>query len=355
MQRFVVALLGLSLVAPVFAEPAPKVDVKVKPLSDRVEIEVHSTAPLQYQARANELSVSKGTVTGAGTVRIDKGLIQKVEVVAGKSGGAEIKVFSISNPKSSVRLSTDKKTLTYIVSVNDLATAGGGAAQLFGPKPAATPLPAKSPPPVTVKSPPPVTVKTPPPVATNSPAQLRKDPLPAATPAPTPEATPEPTPPPRAAATPAVVAVAQRPISLTIAGDELPAALQALAQAAGLKAEIAPGVQGSVSASFTEIPLNQAVTTMLGQQKNLYEYSITDTTLKVWGEGTPITARTGRIVREYFPVKDPAKAADVVLTLKRAVPELNYSVNERLNQVMAEGDPTDLERARKFVKSVSDK
>ncbi len=351
MQRFVVALLGLSLVAPAFAEPAPKLDVKVKPLSDRVEIEVHSTAPLQYQARTNELSVSKGSVTGAGTVRIDKGLIQKVEVVAGKTGGAEIKVFSISNPKSSVRLSPDKKTLIYTVSVNDLAGSGGGAAQLFGPKPAATPLPAKSPAPVVVKSPPPV--------ATTSPPQLRRDPLPAATPAPTPAptpaATPEPTPPPRPAATPAQVAVAQRPVSLTIAGGELSAALVSLAQAAGLKAEIAPGVQGFVNASFTEIPLNQAVTTMLGQQKNLYEYSITDTTLKVWGEGTPITARSGRIVREYFPVKDPAKAADVMLTLKRAVPELTYSVNERLNQVMAEGDPSDLERARKFVKSVSDK
>jgi len=342
-------MLALSLVAPAFA--APKLDVKVKPFSDRIEIEVQSAAPLEYQARTNELKVGKGPVTGTGTIRVDKGLIQKVEIVQSKSGGAEIKVFTISIPKSSVRLSADKKVLTYTLSVNDLASTGGGAASLFGPKPASTPAPAKSPPPVTVKTPPPVTAATPPPVAANSPPQLRRDPLPVATPAPTPEATPL----PAATPAPAQVAAAQRPISLTFEGGDLPSALTALAQKAGLKADIAPGVQGFVTASFTEIPLNQAVTTMLGQQSNLYEYSITDTTLKVWGDGTPVTAKSGRIAREYFPVKGTTKAADVVLGLKRAVPELTYSVDERLNQILAEGDPTDLERARKVLKSVSDK
>lgn len=355
MQRFVGALLGLSLMAPAFAEPAPKLDVKVKPFSDRIEIEVRSNAPLQYQAKATELKVAKGTVTGAGVIPVDKGLIQKVEVVPLKTGGAEIKVFTISTPRSSVRLSGDKKVLTYTISVNDLASAGGGAAQLFGPKPAPPPAAAKSPPPVTVKSPPPVTAATPPPVAANSPPQLRRDPLPVATPAPTPEAPPAPTPRPQPAATPATVAAAQRPISLTFSGGDLPSALQALAQAAGLQADVAPGVQGYVTASFTEIPLNQAVTTMLGQQSNLYEYSISDTTLKVWGDGTPITAKSGRVAREYFPLKSTAKVADVLASLKRAVPELNYSVDERLNQILAEGDPSDLDRARKVLKNVSDK
>ncbi|CAN0059765.1 unnamed protein product, partial [Phaeothamnion confervicola] len=56
----------------------------------------------------------------------------------------------------------------------------------------------------------------------------------------------------------------------------------------------------------------------------------------------------------YFPIKDK-KAVDVLDAVRKAVPGLTYTLDERLNQIIAEGEPSDLERLRKLLVKVSAK
>jgi type II secretory pathway component GspD/PulD (secretin) len=153
-----------------------------------------------------------------------------------------------------------------------------------------------------------------------------------------------------------------RLVSLTYPGGDLAGALRALAKAAGIQAQIDPGVSGYVTESFTDMPLNQAVTSVLGRQTELYNYKITATALIVTapsgssgGATLHSTAATGTAqVSDYFPIK-LKPVADVYQAAHRAFPELTYQVDERLNVLFAEGDPAIMERLRKLLQNVSAK
>ena len=359
---FAAALLSQSVFPVWGANGDPDVNVSVRSLGgDKVELKVSSTAPLKklsvrwlQNPRRIRLTLSGAHLTGkSGKFAIDKGILQYAEA-QGSSEAVTLDLATISNPRSKIALDGDQRTLTWTASVIDIAKgdelpalpSGGVASASNDGK--ANSKPAAKPP-------------TPKPPAAKAPQSTTRKPAnPGITRVPVVNETPTPRPPaenpPASGSAPAADKPGDRLVSLSANGD-LRQALENLAKAAGLQAEIDPGVQGTVAISFTDYPLNRAVSTVLGRQATLFEYKITDKVLKVTAPegsgGTTVVpvdpAPPGRPgVSDYFPIKDK-KASDMVEVLRKAFPGLSMTVDERLNQILAEGSASEIERLRKLL------
>jgi DNA polymerase elongation subunit (family B) len=64
---------------------------------------------------------------------------------------------------------------------------------------------------------------------------------------------------------------------------------------------------------------------------------------------------SNRILKsEYFPIHDK-RAVDLMEVVRKAVPGPSYTLEERLNQILVEGEPAEIERVRKLLQAVGSK
>lgn len=408
LTALLVGLAGsLAYAAPAGSEVEPHVRVQVIVSSEQVEFSIVSNQPLaepnfRKAGKAGRLELTLphcALVSRAGKQALDRGVLQNVEV-ENINGGVLVGVSALSSPMSRATISPDHKSILWTVMTNvpgsglpsvqvgSTAHSHPVAAEPVRPKPHPAAVAPVKPIAIVAPAPPPVVAPPPPskppaaPVATPRPVAVAPKPaLPASRPVAAPVAPPAPS---RPAAQPPVAVVAparpapvaptavvrpaapvnpgDRLVSLTYPSGDLAGALRALARAAGLQAQIDPGVKGSVTESFTEIPLNKAVSSILGKQTELYHYEITSSSLVVTASGDSAGGSTLHpnlpgnrgLVSDYFPIRQKP-VAEVYQAAHRAFPELTYQVDERLNVLFAEGEPSVMERLRKVLQGVSAK
>jgi hypothetical protein len=414
-----VAVTGPLQARPAEPEGSARVRVSVFSSGEEVEVRVASNEPFGEPLFRNVGHPSHlqlvlphcFLLSRGGRQAIDKGVLQNVNIEATESGSVTIDLYALSTPQSKATYSADHQSLLWTVMTNVPSSAGtlpslrvGSTAHISGrpapvvakPRPvhpatpvASVPLQPSAPTPQAPARVEPAHVE---PAQAAKPAPTAK-PVVASKPAPAAKAPPsqpvapvkvvaaapparEATPPPRPAApvsrpsSPVAVAhpskpsfsnPGDRPVSFTYNGGDLAAALTALAGVAHIEAHIDPAVRGYVNVSYTDIPLNQVITSILGQQTELYTYKLTASSLDVFASGSgsggqtvhPVISSAG-VVSDYFPVKQKP-VADVYEAARRTFPELTYQVDERLNVLFAEGDPAVMERLRKLLQNVSAK
>lgn len=344
---FAIALTG-------WAWADPKLGVDVHKTSDRVELRLSQDRPFEnvtQKWRENphrlEISIPKVEWQGKAVSNIDKGVLQKVEVKPA-TGAVTVTLFALQNPKMSWISSPDKKNWTLRISAGELASSSETPKLPIASKPLAASKPIASP---GFASLPPVKSNVTPsrpamrPVATNNTRPVL------------------PTPPPTRNN------VDQRTISVSFINKDLPSAIREMAQAAGLEADIGPGVKGSVTASFKDTPLSQALTNVLGKQQDLYEVKIEGNRVRVYGDSngagatlvptvTPPTptptagTRSLNLVSDYFPLMADKSASQLVSAIRRAVSDVEVIHDDRLNVLFVRGEAGDLEKVRNLLQNV---
>ena len=371
-SNFARMLIALSMLAPTSAAHAKpsesaagqEVIVELYKASDKIEFKLSGKQPIKklslrwvQSPRRLRLTIPGAHLSSkSGRVPIDRGVIQWAEAVD-SGDGVVIDLATLSNPRSRFSMTPDHRSVNWTASVNEIAkgdelpTLPSGLANAPAEAPRGRNVKPNDPKPALAVKPPIVKPNDPKPALAVKPPTVKPalavKPTPTRPPVTVVKEIPKET-------VPKAPKAAERLVSVSANGD-LRTALENLAKAAGLQAEIDPGVQGSVSMSFQDVPLNKAVSSILGQQATLYDYKITDKVLKVTssdGPGVPVTVSNARMASEYFPIKDK-KAMDIVEAVRKAVPSLTYTVDERLNQILAEGEPSELERLRKLLQKVS--
>jgi len=348
-------LFSIALCPLAWAEP--KLGVDVHKSSDRVELRLTQERPFENVSqkwRENphrlEITIPKVEWQGKAVSNIDRGVLQKVEVKPG-AGLVTVSVYSLQNPKMSWVGSADKKSWTLRIFADEMASNNEppklpGA--VVAAKPVATPVrpPAR-----------PVGATPSRPVGTTPSRPVSSVPV-------RPPVNDIPPPAPN----PARNNTDQRIISVAFINKDLPAAIREMAQAAGLEADVGPGVKGSVTATFKDAPLSQVISNVLGKQQDLYEFKIEGNRLRVFGDSTgagatlmptvtpPPTSdslpKSGKLVSDYFPLKPDKPAKDLVAAIRRAVSDVEVIQDDRLNVLFVRGEAEDLEKVRNLLQNV---
>ena len=344
-------LLGLTITPLAWA--APKLGVDVSKSSDRVEIRFSQPVPFatltqkwQEKPHRLEITVPKVEWAGKGGTRIDKGVIQKVDIKPAQ-GGVTVTVMALQSPKMSWVSSADQKTWTLRMATNELSYSNEPARL---PNEAAAAVPAK--PVQTVEKPPSKPVATPP----SKPVTIHN---------PTPVPVTPPVTPPATQKGPAE-GPEQKPITINLKNKDLPTAIREMARAAGMEADVGPGVEGTVTASFTDTPLARCLTSVLGKQAKLYEFKVVNNRLRVFGDGetggttlvtsapptTPTTAASGQQVSDYFPIVPEKPVSDLAAAVRKAVAGVDVIQDDRLNVLFVSGDAAEVEKVRNLLQNV---
>ncbi len=364
-----------------FARPTQSavkvVDVSLRKLGDKVEITVEGTSALNdptwvWTGNPKRLRLSlKGTKLSykAARMPLDVGVLQWVET-SEDAGTLRIDLAASSAPKNSADINAAKTVLHWTISCNEMSNSEAlpKLSQSSGSVADSTPKSTPSIKPVVPKK-----TAVPKPVVEKKPATSNVPPVVAQTPAKPPAASPVTPTKPVAVKPPDVVPVSantppQKPdprpadkVMTFKANGSLKEVLESLAREAGLKAEIGPGVEGTVSQGYKDMPLNRIVSSILGQQPVLFDYKLTGTTLTVTaptgsgGVSMQKVENSNRILKsEYFPIHDK-RAVDLMEVVRKAVPGPSYTLEERLNQILVEGEPAEIERVRKLLQAVGSK
>ncbi len=366
LSRVFLALLLLS--APLWAAGAATT-VAVNAKSDRVDIQLQSDSPMTFKEKMLSPSVLAIEVTPAtlkpGTVKkmaVDKGLIQTVNLEQ-RGNSVTVKLTVISRPKllkSNLEAGGRKLTLSY--STADIASSKPAGFASVAPgkpsRPATAPRTGPAVPAIRPSSP----------TVTSSSSTVPVRPL-------TPSTNTVP-----------VAPVASNPgtggplISLTFSNASLDDVFAKIAAEAGLAVDISPDVEGNYSGSFANKPLTD-VLREVAAGRNLLCY-VVNGTLKVSVmdggvstnpadpsvpptiDSTPTVAPVasvpdpvlpaGPLSREYYPIRT-GQARDVMAQVRTVVPNVRYTVDDRLNIIMAEGSAADIDRLTKILQSSSAK
>ncbi len=238
------------------------------------------------------------------------------------------------------------------------------------PQPAATASPSPAPQPAAMASPSPA----PQPAAMASPSPA---PQPAAmaspSPAPQPAAMASPSPAPRTAAAPGSQALPDRSYSMVFTGQDLAEILSNLAEDLGLRPVLDPAVKGPVATTLANLDAASALEAILRTQSTPFAFEVKDGQLRVFpsrprpqtspaaGATAPapapqpaVTGARPEVGRDptraqaFFPIQG-RKAATVVEGLKSLYPQALFQVDERLNVILVEAEPNQLEQIRKVL------
>ncbi len=355
--RAFVAFLLISLPA---LGAATQLNVVAK--SERVDLVFTSSAPITYKEKMISGSMLGIEVSPAqlkpGTpkkVAIDKGLIQNVALEQ-RGDLILVKMAVISRPrllKASPEQGGRKLTLSY--STADIATSRPSGFSNLAPGKPARPAQTSS---ATV----PAIRPSAPTTADRGTVPVR--PLTASTPAP-------------AVSAPATASIPM--INLTFQDAPLDDVFARIAMQAGLMPQLDPSLTGSFTGSLVNVPLDQALLTV--RQGQSIDFSIQGGYLIVKpvvgrpavGAGDPPSVTgppaatvgpvaaipqpalpAGPIARDYYPIRNKP-ATEVLQSARSVLPNIRYTVDERLNIIIAEGSPADIERLTTLLSNVSAK
>jgi hypothetical protein len=333
--------LGVALALSPWAWADPKLAMNVVKSSDKVEIRLSQSAPFanvtqKWRENPHRLDITIPRVewSGKGSTTIDKGILQRVEVKPGE-GSVTVSLFALQSPKMSWVSSADKKTWTLRVATSEMASSTEPPRLPDGSAVHATATASK-------------------PLGGLAVQPSRPNPV---------RVRPATTPPP---SKPASSGAEQKLISVNIQNKDLPTAIREMARAAGMEADIGPGVEGSVTASFTDTPLARALTSVLGKQAKLYEFKIVDNRLRVFADadaaGTTLVP-TGpntpqqppkniNVISDYFPILPEKPVGELAQAVRRAVGDVEVIQDDRLNVLFVRGDAADVEKVRNLLQKV---
>ena len=198
------------------------------------------------------------------------------------------------------------------------------------------------------------------PAASSAPATK---PAPAASPAPAPKPAPAVSPAP--AAKPAASSGSQelpdRSYSMVFTGQDLAEILRNLAEDLGLRAVLDPAVKGPVATTIANLDASSALEAILRTQSTPFAFEVKDGQLRVFPAGPPTSAPVPVVnpapspmpdgtarARAVFPVHG-RQAGAVAEGLKALYPQVVFQVDERLNVILVEGAPNQVEQIRKVL------
>lgn len=362
----------LLLCAPLWAAGAASTSANVAAKSDRVEIVLQSSAPMTFKEKMISSSVLAVEVSPAvlkpGTakkVAVDKGLIQNVTFEQ-HGNAVTVKLAVISRPKLiKGNLESGGRKLTLIYSTADIASSKPSGFSSLDPnqgsKPASHPRVSSQPVPAIRPSSPTPTSSNTVPVRPLSPTVSSSTPT---------------TPPTQPVTSPPATAMNGVPrINLTFSNASLTDVLARIADQAGLNPQLSPDIDGTFSGALTNLPLDQALKTVCQGQNVTWQVlngSLVVNASPGGAPGVPSVSTVppastpevasvpdpvlpaGPLAREYYPIRNKS-AAEVVTSARSLLPNIRYTIDERLNIVMAEGSATDIERLSGFLKEVSAK
>jgi hypothetical protein len=335
------SFLALSLTLAAAADP--KLTLEVSKSSDAVEVTLVSSEPIKAATqrwRENphrlEIVIPKGKLSGK-THKLDRGVVQKLEAKS-TAEAAVVELHALQNPKMRWTGSADGKEWTLKVLTTELASDSA---------PPALPL-ARPASPVAAKP----TPTSRPVVPTRPPVSLQSKPKGTQPAAPRPD---------------------QKPVTLTLEKKPLGQAIRELAQCAGMQADVGPGVEGTVTATFTDVPLARALTQILGQQEKLYEYKVVNNRLQVFGDSSgsgatmvvpsggqtnpsspPLTASqpTSALSSDYYPIRIEHSVKEAQEAVRAQFGGLQVWSDERLNVLFVRGQISELEKVRQLLASL---
>lgn len=329
--------------------------------SERVDLVFTSSAPITYKEKMISGSLLGIEVSPAllkpGTpkkVAIDKGLIQNVALEQ-RGDMVLVKMAVISRPRLlKARPEQGGRKLTLSYSTADIATSRpSGFSNLAPGKPARPATTSGAAVPAIRPSAP----------ATSASGTVPVRPLAASTPTP-------------AASAPSPAA-AMPMINLTFQDAPLDDVFARIAMQAGLLPQLDPSLTGSFTGSLVNVPLDQALQTV--RQGQSIDCSVQGGYLIVKpavgrpaaGDPPSVTASpaatvepvaavpqpalpAGPIARDYYPIRNKP-ALEVLQSARSVLPNIRYTVDERLNIIIAEGSPADIERLTTLLSNVSAK
>lgn len=337
MKRFLTIALGLLLALPAGATDPVPIAVTLKHERNRVTVQARADKPIHHNLRLSssgkmlvlELAPARLKTGSATRLRVERGLIGTLRVRQANAHTVQVLVPFVSAPRRTVRRTAEGRQLTLEISTSEMAAdSAAGAVKSVPPTPrAGKPAAAK-----------PAEPGTPPPEPPDEPLGES-----AASPPQAPAA-------PAAAVPPAEQG---RTYTHTFAGIEVREALATLAGEMGLSLEMDESIRGPVTLSFYNADADTAIRTVLASHPATLKHRIRDGRLEVWREREAPPPRPAR-VREYFPITD-TPAADVAEHVRSFVPGAVYRVDPRLNTILVEGTPEQVDRLRKILQRISRK
>ena len=199
-------------------------------------------------------------------------------------------------------------------------------------------------------------------------------PEPAVSPAPAPKPEPavSPAPAPKPTASSGSQDLPDRTYSMVFTGQDLAEILRNLAEDLGLRAVLDPAVKGPVATTIANLDAASALEAILRTQSTPFAFEVKDGQLRVFpsrprsaapqplpptpapGPAPVVTPPTSSLpdntsqARAVFPIHG-RQAGAVAEGLKALYPQVVFQVDERLNVILVEGEPDQVEQIRKVL------
>lgn len=347
--------IALLMTTVAWSQPMSTVTgVKVSQKGQMLNVEVGATGRVQHRSKVLT-SPQKFIVVDVfpaklkegvpATTEVNSGLVEKIRVAQYAENTVRVYVDVISPPEFKVTTAADAKGLTLAINANQMAS---GATQTT---PAAAPVAQEAPakPPVAASTPSRV-AQAPPRVAPSRPVVRSQSALEGQGSAPVSALRARQA--PRLPKTPP-----QKLVTLDFVNADLVYVLKVLAKEMGRNIYVGPTVQGSVTVTLKNVPVEGAMALILQMQENEYDYKILDgpstrTVVvappdKLAEIADDILGKTkgpkftGPVVRMEYLLEE-APSAKVLEFLKGSYPNVEFTAHPTMNGFYARGSREDL-------------
>ncbi len=361
--------LGLPPVLAAPARPAVPVQVQVHDVGEQIklvldwkgQVKTHVRSALNGQKRM-VISLTPARLEGGNRkLPVRRGLIGVIDAVQLDPTTVRVTIPVMAPPVYSSSGRGPAGGMNLFISTMEVDRGSSAPAPKTADSPAPKPEPAVSPAPA------------PKPEPAVSPAPAPK-PEPAVSPAPAPKPEPavSPAPAPKPTASSGSQDLPDRTYSMVFTGQDLAEILRNLAEDLGLRAVLDPAVKGPVATTIANLDAASALEAILRTQSTPFAFEVKDGQLRVFpsrprtaapqplpptpapGPAPVVTPPTSSLpdntsqARAVFPIHG-RQAGAVAEGLKALYPQVVFQVDERLNVILVEGEPDQVEQIRKVL------
>jgi hypothetical protein len=385
--------LGLPPVLAAPARPAVPVQVQVHDVGEQIklvldwkgQVKTHVRSALNGQKRM-VISLTPARLEGGNRkLPVRRGLIGVIDAVQLDPTTVRVTIPVMAPPVYSSSGRGPAGGMNLFISTMEVDRGSSAPAPKTADSPAPKPEPAVSPAPAPKPEPAVSPAPAPKPEPAVSPAPAPK-PEPAVSPAPAPKpepaVSPAPAPKPEPAVSPAPAPkptassgsqdLPDRTYSMVFTGQDLAEILRNLAEDLGLRAVLDPAVKGPVATTIANLDAASALEAILRTQSTPFAFEVKDGQLRVFpsrprtaapqplpptpapGPAPVVTPPTSSLpdntsqARAVFPIHG-RQAGAVAEGLKALYPQVVFQVDERLNVILVEGEPDQVEQIRKVL------
>jgi len=373
--------LGLPPVLAAPARPAVPVQVQVHDVGEQIklvldwkgQVKTHVRSALNGQKRM-VISLTPARLEGGNRkLPVRRGLIGVIDAVQLDPTTVRVTIPVMAPPVYSSSGRGPAGGMNLFISTMEVDRGSSAPAPKTADSPAPKPEPAVSPAPAPKPEPAVSPAPAPKPEPAVSPAPAPK-PEPAVSPAPAPKPEPavSPAPAPKPTASSGSQDLPDRTYSMVFTGQDLAEILRNLAEDLGLRAVLDPAVKGPVATTIANLDAASALEAILRTQSTPFAFEVKDGQLRVFpsrprtaapqplpptpapGPAPVVTPPTSSLpdntsqARAVFPIHG-RQAGAVAEGLKALYPQVVFQVDERLNVILVEGEPDQVEQIRKVL------